>query len=82
MLNTANMRLHKIASNSIEVMEAFLVEDRGKGVRNLDLRRESLPAQHLLGVFCDLKNDSFTFQVTLPDKPFARRSVLSIVNSI
>ena len=82
MLNTANMRLHKIASNSIEVMEAFLVEERGKGVRNLDLRRESLPAQHLLGVFWDLKNDSFTFQVTLPDKPFARRSVLSIVNSI
>ena len=82
MLNTANMRLHKIASNSIEVMEAFLVEDRGKGVRNLDLRRESLPAQHLLGVFWDLKNDSFTFQVTLPDKPFTRRGVLSTVNSI
>ena len=82
MLHTANLRLHKNISNSIEVMEAFPVEERGKGVRDLDLRHESLPAQHLLGVFWDLKNDSFTFQVTLPDKPFTRRGVLSTVNSI
>ena len=82
MLRTANLRLHKIVSNSIEVMEAFPVEDRGKGVRDLDLYRDSLPAQRSLGVFWDLKNDSFTFQVTLPDKPFTRRGVLSIINSI
>ena len=82
MLRTANLRLHKIVSNSIEVMEAFPVEDRGKGVRDLDLRCDSLPAQHSLGVFWDLMNDSFTFQVTLPDKPFTRRGVLSVVNSI
>ena len=36
MLRKANLRLHKIVSNSIEVMEAFPVEDRGKGVRDLD----------------------------------------------
>ena len=82
MLRTANLRLHKIVSNSIEVMEAFPVEDRGKGVHDLDLRRDSLPAQRSLGVFWDLKNDSFTFQVTLPDKPFTRRGVLSTVNSV
>ena len=29
MLRTANLRLHKIVSNSIEVMEAFSVEDKG-----------------------------------------------------
>ena len=82
MLLTANLRLQKIVSNSIEVMEAFPVEDRGKGVRDLDLRSDSLPAQRSLEVFWDLKNDSFTFQVMLPDKPFTRRGVLSIVNSI
>jgi len=37
-LHSANLRLHKIVSNSIEVMEVFPVEDRGKGVRDLDLR--------------------------------------------
>ena len=82
MLCTANLRLQKIILNSIEVMEAFPVEDRGKGVRDLDLRGDSLPAQRSLGVFWDLMNHSFTFQVTLPDKPFTRRGVLSIVNSI
>ena len=81
MLRTANLRLHKIVSNAIEVMEAFPVEDKGKGVRDLDLRCNSTP-QRSLGVFWDLKNDNFTFQVTLPDKPFTRRGVLSTVNSI
>ena len=58
------------------------MEDRGKGVRYLDLRCDSLPAQRSLGVFWDRKNDSFTFQVTLPDKPFTRRGVLFTVNSV
>ena len=56
-------------------MEAFPVDNRGKGVRNLDLHCDSLSSQCLLGVFWDLKNDSFTFQVTLPDKPFTRRGL-------
>ena len=81
-LRTANLRLHKIVLNSIEVMEAFPVEDRGKGVHDLDLHHDSLPAQCSLGVFWDLKDDSFTCQVTLPDKPFTRRGVLSTINSI
>ena len=51
MLRTANLRLPKIVSNSIEVMEVFSVEDKGKGVRDLDLHRDSLPAQRSLGVF-------------------------------
>ena len=53
-LRTANLRLHKVVLNSVEVMEAFPLEDRGNGVRDLDLRCESLPAQRSLGVFWDL----------------------------
>ncbi|KAK3749994.1 hypothetical protein QZH41_000414 [Actinostola sp. cb2023] len=82
MLATANLRLHKVVSNSVEVMEAFPTEDRGKDVRDLDLRRDSLPAQRSLGVYWDLEEDAFTFKVSLADKPFTRRGVLSIVNSI
>ena len=82
MLATANLRLHKIVSNSVEVMEAFPTEDRGKGVRDLNLHRDSLPAQRSLGVYWDLEKDNFTFQVSPPDKPFTRRGVLSIVNSV
>ena len=82
MLATANLRLHKVMSNTVEVMEAFPTEDRGKGVRDLDLRHDSLPAQLSLGVYWNLEEDTFTFKVCLPDKPFTRRGVLSVVNSI
>ena len=82
MLATANQRLHKVVCNSVEVMEAFPAEDRGKDVCDLDLLRDSLPAKRSLRVYWDLEGDAFTFRVTLPDKPFTRRGVLSIVNSI
>lgn len=81
-LATANLRLHKVVSNSVEVMEAFPAEDRAKDVRNFDLRRDSLPAQRSLGVFWDLEAGAFTFNVSLPEKPFTRRGALSIVNSV
>ena len=32
-------------------MEAFPTEDRAKGVRDLELRRDILPAQRSLGVY-------------------------------
>ena len=34
MLATANLKLHKVVSNSVEVMEAFPAEHRGKEVRD------------------------------------------------
>ena len=33
-------------------------------------------------MYCDLIKDSFTFRVSLPEKPFTRRGVLSIINSV
>ncbi|XP_078350822.1 uncharacterized protein LOC144635607 [Oculina patagonica] len=81
-LATAKLRLHKVVSNSVEVMEAFPAEDRAKDVRDLDLRSDSLPAHRSHGVFWDLESDAFTFKVSLPEKPFTRRGVLSIVNSV
>ena len=67
MLATANLRLHKVVSNSVEVMEAFPAEDRGKDLSDLDLHRDSLPAQRSLGVYWNLEEDAFTFRVALPD---------------
>ena len=81
-LATANLRFHEVVSYSVEVMEAFLAEDRAKDVRDLDLCHDSLPAQRLLGVSWDLETDGFTFKVSLPDNPFTRRGALSIVNSV
>ena len=38
--------------------------------------------QRSLGVYWDLKSDSFTFQVLLEENPFTRRGVLSVTNSL
>ena len=81
-LATANLRLHKVVSSSVTVMEAFPTEDLAKDIRSLDLRHDELPAQRSLGVFWDLEGDAFTYKVSVPDRPFTRHGVLSVVNSI
>lgn len=82
MLATANLKLHKIASNAVEVMQALLPEDRIDSIQNLDLQRDPLPSQRSLGVMWNLQNDALTFSISLPEKPFTRRGVLSVINSI
>lgn len=81
-LATANIRLHKVVSNRPEVMEALPADDRAKDVRDLDLRHDLLPVQRSLGVYWNLTEDTFTFKVSVPEKPFTRRGVLSVVNSV
>ena len=82
MLATAQLRLHKAVSNSVSVMEALPEADRRKSIRDLDLQHDSLPTQCSLGVHWDLEGDAFTFKVVLPERPYMRRGVLSIVNSV
>ncbi|KAK3731803.1 hypothetical protein QZH41_007629 [Actinostola sp. cb2023] len=57
-LATSNLRLHKLVSNNVEVMEAFPMSDRAKDLRDLDLRKDSLPAQRSLGVYWDTEYTS------------------------
>ncbi|XP_033111446.1 uncharacterized protein LOC117112468 [Anneissia japonica] len=75
MLATANLRLHKIASNNVEVMGAFSSED-------LDLNVQAPPIQRSLGVYWDLKRDVFTFRIGEEERPFTKRGVLAEINSI
>ena len=81
-LASANLRLHKVVSNSASVMEAFPMEDLVKNIRSLDLHQDNLPAQHSLGVFWDLETDAFTYKVSIHDKPLTRHGVPSEVNSV
>jgi hypothetical protein len=77
-----NLRLHKICSNSNEVLSAFNKEDLAMELRDLDFHRDNLPLQRSLGVCWNLQLDTFTFRVSLDKKPFRRRGVLSIVNGL
>ena len=81
-LAECNLKLHKIASNSHQVMDAFPTEDRAKDLKDLELGVDPLPLQRSLGVSWDLTTDSFTFQVSCDVKPFTRRGILSTVNGL
>ena len=82
MLATANIRLHKIASNKPEVLQAFPVEDRATDLSEIDLSQGDAPIQRSLGVSWNLAQDTFVFRVKPNDRPFTRRGVLSITNSL
>ncbi|XP_056107180.1 uncharacterized protein LOC130085444 [Rhinichthys klamathensis goyatoka] len=79
MLAESSIKLHKIASNSSTVMNAFPSEDHAKDLKDLDLSSDPLPR---LGLRWDLQTDSFSFCVSDEEKPFTRRGILSTVNSV
>lgn len=82
MLSESKLRLHKVASNSSQVMEAFPAEDRATDLKDLDLGVDPLPLQRSLGLYWNLETDSFTYLVFREEKPFTRRGVLPTVNSL
>ncbi|KAL1280079.1 hypothetical protein QQF64_014679 [Cirrhinus molitorella] len=81
-LAESNLRLHKFASNSQTVMEAFTPEDCAPVIKDLDLSGETSPTQRSLGLLWEIMTDTFTYSVSTVTKPFTRRGVLSTVNSV
>ncbi|XP_062566124.1 uncharacterized protein LOC134228483 [Saccostrea cucullata] len=81
-LKKANIRLHKIVSNDVEVMEAFPSEDLEKNLMALDIGSDDLPVQQSLGLAWDINADSFTYNTHIPVKPFTKRGLLSVINSL
>ena len=72
-----NLRLHKIASNSTDVLDNFPPDDLAKELKGLDLSVDTLPSQRSLGLTWDIASDAITYQVSNVRKPFTRRGVLS-----
>ena len=69
-LTESNLKLHKIASNSVAVMRAFESEELASGIRDLGLDDETLPAQRSLGLCWNINTDMLTFKVAVTDKPY------------
>lgn len=82
MCATVNVRLHKFASNSKTVLEALLVEDRPKDLKNLDLRHNVLPVLRSLATYWCIESDVIGFCIQIKDKPLTRRGILSTVSSV
>ena len=82
MCKRGGFNLHKFVSNTKDVIESISVEDRAEGIKNIDLDHEALPLERALGVQWCVESDSFQFRITLKDRPFTRRGILSTVSSI
>lgn len=83
--NEGNLHLHKVASNKEEVMSAFASDDLAKdlkALKDLDIGKDQLPVQRSLGLNWDLMSDTFTFRATAAKKPYTRRGILSVINSL
>lgn len=74
LLACANIKLHKIVSNSTKVMDAFPKEERAKGMETLDLAVDNLPVQRSLGVAWNMTTDTLTFNTPQIQKPHAQES--------
>ncbi|XP_062602313.1 uncharacterized protein LOC134264026, partial [Saccostrea cucullata] len=82
LMEGGKLRLHKVASNSQEVMSAFDEGEKAKDLKYIDLRLDEAPLQKSLGLTWDLQTDSFTVDVSLEQKPFTKRGMLSTLNSL
>ena len=78
LLLLVGFRLTKWISNDWRVLEAILVEERSKGVKNLDLDLGSLPVQRALGIHWT-ETDQYGIQIKSNQREFTRRGLLSIV---
>lgn len=79
-LNTFNIRLHKIISNEPQVMAAFPSSEIA--VERLDMESPASLPQRTLGVAWHTNKDKFEITTEVQNKPFTRRGILSVVNSI
>jgi hypothetical protein len=82
MCSQGNLRLHKFASNSREVMEAIPTSERASAIKDLDLSFDELPVERALGIQWCIESDNFNFRLTLKDQPLTRRGILSTVASV
>ena len=76
----AGLRLHKLMSNKKEVLQEFPIDDRAKGIANLDLEIDPLPVERALGVVWCAENDTLQIRIEIKDRPLTRRGILANLN--
>ena len=82
MCRRGGFNLHKFTSNKREVIESIPVEDRAKGIKELNLEKDELPMERALGVSWCIESDAFKFRIVMQDRPLTRRGILSTVSSV
>ena len=77
-LEQYNIKLHKVVSNSTEVVDYFPKDMRSTST--------TIPAEksnsHALGVEWNTDQDEFVITPNIPSRPFTKRGILSVINSL
>ncbi|XP_043209587.1 uncharacterized protein LOC122374727 [Amphibalanus amphitrite] len=73
--------VHKILSNSIDVVKSVPMESRCAGLRSLDVGSGDLPVERTLGIDWDTDTDMLSIHVTPRVREVTRRGILSVVSS-
>jgi len=74
--------LTKWLSNKREVLQEIPSSERAKSISSMNLDLDDFPSDRTLGVLWNVNEDTFTFKVTLKNKPITRRGILSVSSSI
>ena len=81
-LSEGGLRLHKVTSNSREILSSVPQEDRSLNIRNVELFEDPLLPEKTLGIEWDIERDVFLFRLSLKGTQCTRRQILSIVSMI
>ena len=74
--------LDKWASNSKAVLECIPEDEHASGAKDLNLEQDSSYIERALGVQWNIESDEFEFKISMSERPFTRRGILSVVSSI
>lgn len=75
------IKLHKIASNDVDIMQQFDKDELEKSLKDLNLN-DDLPSQQGLGLTWNLNSDTFVFCAPGAERTFTKRGLLAMVNSV
>ena len=78
-LEQYQIRLNKIASSEPIILDALPTDDIAEDLKHIDF--DDSPSKRTLGVIWDLSSDSFIAKAEVPEAPFTKRGVLSVINS-
>lgn len=80
MFQCYHIKLCKIVSNRLDIMNHFPEQDRAKIENEIGLGDRTI--YRALGITWKIKEDAFIIKVDLPNKPLTRRGILSVTNSL
>lgn len=75
-------RLNKWVSNRRKVLDSIPKSELAKEMKTLDLDQDEFPMERALGLNWYVESDTFKFKITIRDRPFTRRGLLSVVGSV